>query len=346
MSSGSGPHDEFEQMLTASHELRARYRAASQEEPSAQVDDAVLASAHRAVRSRPRLASSPFASSWRVPLSIAAVLVVSVTVTLMVVRDERHLPSAEQDGARRKDAPAAVSAPPSATASSAARTPAGPPASAPPQRETAKPSQDAYQGAPPQRDLSAQSEMEKRKAESPPSASAPNALPEEAPTHALKKEVQPFPATPPAAAPSAQPAQEPAREAQAPPPAPKSDQLRDSAISQGGASAKGDLSLREEERYSESKPSANVGGGPQVREQKAQDKLMRQRSTAPLGLEAPRTPGASAAAAWESDPQLWLRHIEQLVREQRMTEARESLRAFRLHYPSYPLPAEFPLREP
>jgi hypothetical protein len=51
-------------------------------------------------------------------------------------------------------------------------------------------------------------------------------------------------------------------------------------------------------------------------------------------------------APWESDPKAWLRHIEQLVREQHMSEARESLKAFRQRYPSYPLPSEFPLREP
>ena len=62
--------------------------------------------------------------------------------------------------------------------------------------------------------------------------------------------------------------------------------------------------------------------------------------------ERPQTATAGAVAPWESDPKAWLRHIEQLVREQHMSEARESLKAFRQRYPSYPLPSEFPLREP
>src|SRR5262245_53713114 len=91
-------------MLAASRELRSRYRAGSQEEPSARVDDAIRAHARRAVGARPRPASSPLGGSWRVPLSIAAVLVLSVTLTVMVTRRERHLPSADQPAAR--EAPA------------------------------------------------------------------------------------------------------------------------------------------------------------------------------------------------------------------------------------------------
>jgi hypothetical protein len=51
-------------------------------------------------------------------------------------------------------------------------------------------------------------------------------------------------------------------------------------------------------------------------------------------------------APWENDPQTWLRHIETLVRDHRLTEARDGLKAFRQRYPSYPLPPDFPLREP
>ena len=58
------------------------------------------------------------------------------------------------------------------------------------------------------------------------------------------------------------------------------------------------------------------------------------------------SPAAAAPAPWEANPQEWLRHIETLVRDHRMSEARDSLKAFRQRYPSYPLPSEFPLREP
>jgi len=67
----------------------------------------------------------------------------------------------------------------------------------------------------------------------------------------------------------------------------------------------------------------------------------------PAAAAVPESPAAGAAAApWEANPQEWLRHIETLVRDHRMSEARDSLKAFRQRYPSYPLPSEFPLREP
>jgi hypothetical protein len=64
--------------------LATLYRAAAQKEPPAALDDAIRAAARRAVSSRPRLAGTPFRRSWRVPMSIAAVIVLCVSlVTLM-----------------------------------------------------------------------------------------------------------------------------------------------------------------------------------------------------------------------------------------------------------------------
>src|SRR5688572_18021854 len=64
--------------------LAALYRAAAQDGPPPTLDDAIRAAARRAVASKPRSVSPSFSRSWRVPLSIAAVLVLSVSlVTLM-----------------------------------------------------------------------------------------------------------------------------------------------------------------------------------------------------------------------------------------------------------------------
>lgn len=67
--------------------LTALYRAAAREEPPPALDDAIRAAARRAVSSRPQRVSSPFVRSWRVPLSIAAVMLLTVSL-VTVMREE------------------------------------------------------------------------------------------------------------------------------------------------------------------------------------------------------------------------------------------------------------------
>jgi hypothetical protein len=67
--------------------LAALYRTAARDEPSAALDAAVRAAARREVGARPSPAGSPFSRSWRVPLSIAAVILLSVSL-VTVMREE------------------------------------------------------------------------------------------------------------------------------------------------------------------------------------------------------------------------------------------------------------------
>lgn len=67
--------------------LTALYRAVAGEEPPPALDDSIRAAARRAVSSRPRVAGLPFSHSWRVPLSIAAVVLLSVSL-VTVMREE------------------------------------------------------------------------------------------------------------------------------------------------------------------------------------------------------------------------------------------------------------------
>ena len=69
-------------------DLSARYRAASRDEPPAHVDAAILAAAKRAVDSQPRPAGAPRRlRRWYVPVSLAAVIMLSVIVTLNIERE-------------------------------------------------------------------------------------------------------------------------------------------------------------------------------------------------------------------------------------------------------------------
>jgi hypothetical protein len=64
--------------------LTAVYRAADQDLPPPALDSAILAAARREVGARPRPVGHGFGHAWRAPLSIAAVIVLSVSlVTLM-----------------------------------------------------------------------------------------------------------------------------------------------------------------------------------------------------------------------------------------------------------------------
>jgi hypothetical protein len=91
---GQDKHEqEFEEYLKGDSPLSEAYQHASKEQAPEHMDDAILAASRKAVKSRPRYAFSPFASDWHVPLSLAAVLVLSVTVivTMQEEKDESYL---------------------------------------------------------------------------------------------------------------------------------------------------------------------------------------------------------------------------------------------------------------
>jgi len=116
---GSGDR-ELEELLADSAALRRGYRAVSQEEPPAALDAAIRAAARRETRTRPRPVGSVFGMSWRIPASIAAVVVVSATITLMVGQRGAHLPVASE-----QPAPASAVGPGSARDQAAAAPASG-----------------------------------------------------------------------------------------------------------------------------------------------------------------------------------------------------------------------------
>jgi hypothetical protein len=93
------------------------YRATAREEPPRELDERILAAAHRAVDARPSPVRRPFAQRWRVPVAIAATVVLSATVTLMVYENDRTTGGVS-------DKIQEESAPPTSAAPSAAGKPA------------------------------------------------------------------------------------------------------------------------------------------------------------------------------------------------------------------------------
>ncbi len=77
--------------LARDADLTARYRAAAQDAPPAALDDAIRAAARRAVGARPRPAGFSFGDSWRSSLSIAAVMVLSVSIVILMREEAPEL---------------------------------------------------------------------------------------------------------------------------------------------------------------------------------------------------------------------------------------------------------------
>lgn len=70
--------------LPGDKHLSSLYKQAAQDMPPAQLDDAILAAARRETAARPHPLTSPFSGSWRIPASLAAVLVLSFGVVQLM----------------------------------------------------------------------------------------------------------------------------------------------------------------------------------------------------------------------------------------------------------------------
>jgi hypothetical protein len=81
------PDQLIEDYLRGKSSLSRAYRKAAQEEPPHALNEGVLAAARRAVRTRPRTARSPFVWFWAVPLSAAAVIVLSLGLAMFMTQE-------------------------------------------------------------------------------------------------------------------------------------------------------------------------------------------------------------------------------------------------------------------
>lgn len=105
-------------------QLSELYRALPDQQPGAAQDEAILAAARREAGSKPRPAFTPFGNSWRVPLALAAVLVLTIGLVQLTQQQTSLEGLVEGELAR----PAPTSSPPPAPLEKAAplATPATP----------------------------------------------------------------------------------------------------------------------------------------------------------------------------------------------------------------------------
>jgi hypothetical protein len=302
------------------------YGAAARDEPPAHLDAAILAAARREVGARPR----PLAAlrAWRVPLSLAAVVVLSVSlVTLMHEEGGDELYQSARPDIPRAAPPAAPAPQPSEDTPKAAAK------GTPPAGQRA-PRADAPANRPPETQDRARLEVLKRSQEMG-SSQAPEPVPRPEPKPfqgAPESRVVERPASPPPPLDDAARVEMPGTAAE----------MRRPPAPQAGSAPRAMRSERDTSAREDSAGSAMAGAA----------------APAPRAAEAPRGPGELAAQRRESAPVLqprvaamareldaeppekWLERIHALRREGQAAEARDLLAEFKRRYPAHPLPPE------
>jgi hypothetical protein len=281
--------------------LAALYRAAARDEPSPALDAAIRAAARREVGARPRPVGPFFSRSWRVPLSLAAVILLSVSlVTLM--REE----APEIARPPRADAPLPL--PEAATyprkeTVAADRTGA----SEPPTPLAKRASPEAFPGVSAGRDTRVTALADK---------------PRQPAQAEVRRDVAAAPAVTWPQPEAARPAQSVEAVASAPAP------LAAPAEAPGpvaGVAAEAKAQPRSEAASADSAVRESL-------------RARGQAATAPAPQLAPQIAGVIQAHA-NLPPEKWLEQIEALRKQGRLEEAKTSLAHFRQRYPDYPLPA-------
>jgi resuscitation-promoting factor RpfA len=308
--------------------LDALYRAAPRDEPPAALDEAILAASRRAVAAQPRLAGSLFSRSWRVPMSIAAVIVLSVSLVSIM----------------RENAPDGVTPPPQSASggpsaeTSAARTPAVPGISMADEKAASglglRPSSssgmglrhDTESGAAVGRSTTPATRADSNARDALPGPSRAEPFPSATGGREARTAAEPAP--PQQMAKVDTPAT-PGADAMRRDPGPdsQSERLAESAAPAKGAAVGAAHRALAEAAPASVPPTAKLSATPRARAMP---------SEAPAAAIAGDAQALSAAGL---PPEKWLEQIEALRKQGRVAEAKASLQEFRKRYPGHSLPA-------
>ena len=315
------------------------YRETVREEPPARLDAAIFAAARREVGARPHAVSAPRLRAWRVPISIAAVVVLSVSLVTLV-REEGGGKLEQPPAMDLYSKPAETAPAPPAAATEAAKVPARatPPAAAP------APTDDAALGATATAKIAGEAARREDRARAGQST-APD-LPAARPGAAAPSP-QPFQAAP--AAPERRPvlAADPAAGAGTAVP---STGIRGSEVEASATPAEPVAAPKPAARMMQRDRAATddaAGSISAVRPPAtaAPAEKPRPRAEARPQQSGPALADAARVAALVRElesqpPEKWRERIEALRREGRRGEADELLTEFKRRFPDHPLPAE------
>jgi Meckel syndrome type 1 protein len=304
----------------AEHDPRvtAGYRALDKENPPAALDTAILAASRRAVGARPTVAGARL-RRWALPISIAAVIVLTMSLTLRVQLERSDLESAEP-------MPTVSAVPPVPQSRSA--------------DDKDAPRSAALESKGEVRATAKQNRPADVRAKAKPAAESPAALESplsvrgagEREQSALARKAMKTPPARTEAPPAAKRAPAPAAAAggfvQAPPARPAASAESTATAPLGATAVPG-----------ASRPDETTG---RARQMPAEADANAGRAASRMALEDRVQPLAEQAGKADADlsPRDWLERIARLRRDGRTQEADESLAAFRRRYPDYEIPKE------
>lgn len=316
--------------------LSRLYHEAVREEPPAWLDAAILAGARREVGSRPSAAGSAW-RTWRVPLAIAAVLVLSVSVVTLMVEEGGERLLTETPVSRSETEPVPQSpveandARPEAKPTLPAVPPSVPAPEAAARRQLARPARPAEKGVTPGPAASGPRQDRAApgtpgKAEGPPKAAdagRPSGFDESAAapqSRAAPAEPPPAPSAPEAQQPAAKPRATPFGKMMAEPATPRTPEA---------PAAAPEVS----EKARRSRP-----------EQKAGEEVAGALWSAPEMAASAARPGPAPSdliREYENrPPEKWLEKILELRRQGDTVKAAQLLAEFRKRFPAHPVPDE------
>ncbi|MGH8616694.1 MAG: hypothetical protein ACREUW_03320 [Burkholderiales bacterium] len=352
--------------------LDAAYREGARDEPPARLDDAIRAAARREVGARPQSAGGGGFKAWRVPVSIAAMLVIGVSVVTLVREEHPEVLQATPPATSRPGSPPpALAAVPEADA--AKRLPPYPQYQYR-EEEGGRAKNEALRDQAAAKDAAAAAPAPERKLEAMPreapaaagsvAAQAPVAREEK---EKLRMEVQPGRRDTSDAAgsvarnnvaetaePQRQTPQAELRSAEVPAPsvqaraksdaAPKPDPAPASAIA---ADSMAQAAPRPEPPPPAMKPAPIPQAKPAAKPAPRPEFSAPVAPSAPpvvSGLTQPAPPLAKAQAEGDyaglDTPDKWLVRIRELRKQGRLTEAAKVLAEFRQRHPGYALPPD------
>ncbi len=345
---------DFDVYLARASTLSQRYRDEATDKPSQAIDSLILTASRRAPVSMAMVAPKSWFKRWRVPLSIAAVMVLSIGVTLRTVMQEAKLSSPPVASPQQDSAPSKNAEPKASTDSAAGVVLGGAATSAP--APAAPPADDLVK----KQDAAIEREVEILIEEraSPSMPAAPSGVLQD---KGVAEVVVPAPSS------SA---------------APRQDALESKA---GSASSGNELAKsKAAARLEQDAPSSEAQDQPMKRddesmprrrEQAAPSVVESEKRAAPEPVSSgmseafpdsgPRLPEghrpvvdaktyraekeqvspapaekSEAKASADEAPEAWLRRVAELRRLGRYEEANAELERFRKRYPEYPAPVE------
>ena len=355
-------NQDFDVYLARGSNLSQRYRAEATEKPGPALDSAILTASRRAPVPAETIHPQSWFKRWRIPLSVAAVMLLGVGVTLRTVMEETKSsapppaalpPAPVKPDENKSAAQSAAGVVMGGAANSSRATPAKAPAG------VAEMKKDA--GAETEKEISIDERATKPIPAAPPATSHDKAMTDApspttnhsaAPKHdALERQAgsgsdarPPGPRNDLGKAKSVPMQEQDAMGVEPPPPpvAKRDDEAASRQREQAKPNAAESEMRAAPEPMPAEAPQAFPGDGPRLPEahRPIVDGKTYRAEKAQANRDSAEKKQSAASESAEETPEAWLRRVAELRRVGRTDEANKELERFRKRYPEYPAPLE------